>query len=163
MVYLWYCPTVTPIVSGVLVYLRYCPTVAPTVSKVLIYLCFCPTVTPKVSKVLVYLRYCPKQKKQFQGQRTFPHPDPVTWNKLPHSARYAATKPQFKTQLKTTLFLSAHGPNSQISLFLLPIVPQPHHHFLLTCLYQCMHAAHMPVCVCAACERVCVCACVRGL
>ena len=46
----------------------------------------------------------PKRKIKFQVQ--------ITWNKLPYSVRYAATKSQFKTQLKTTLFLSAHGPDS---------------------------------------------------
>jgi len=44
------------------------------------------------------------KKNKFQGQ--------ITWNKLQYSVRYAATKSQFKIQLKTTLFLSAHGPNS---------------------------------------------------
>ena len=29
-----------------------------------------------------------------------------------NSVRYAATKSQFKTQLKTTLFFSGHGPDS---------------------------------------------------
>ena len=53
-----------------------------------------------------------KRKEKSQGQRNFPHPGPVTWNKFPHPVRYAATKSQFKTQLKTTLFLSARGPNS---------------------------------------------------
>ena len=53
--------------------------------------------------------WIPKRKKKFQGQ--------ITWNKLPYSVRYAATKSQFKntpkkTLIKTTLFLSAHGPNS---------------------------------------------------
>ena len=53
-----------------------------------------------------------KRKEKSQGQRNFPHPGPVTWNKFPHPVRYPATKSQFKTQLKTTLFLSARGPNS---------------------------------------------------
>ena len=56
--------------------------------------------------------WIPKQKKNFQGLRTFSHLGPVTWNILPYYVRYAATKSQFKTQLKTTLFLSAHGPDS---------------------------------------------------
>ena len=50
----------------------------------------------------------PKQKKKFLGQHTFSYLRPVTWNKLPYSVRYAVTKSQFKIQLKTTLFLSAH-------------------------------------------------------
>ena len=54
----------------------------------------------------------PKQKKNFQGQHAFSHLGPVTWNKLPYSVGYAAIKFQLKTQLKTTLFLSAHGPDS---------------------------------------------------
>ena len=54
----------------------------------------------------------PKWKKKFQGQCPFSHLGPVTWNKLPYSVRCAATKSQFKTQFKTTLFLSAHVPNS---------------------------------------------------
>ena len=40
----------------------------------------------------------------------------------------------------------------EFSFFPLPVIPQPHRQFLLTCLYRCVHAAHMPVCV-----RVCVC------
>ena len=53
-----------------------------------------------------------KKGKKFQGQSTFSHLGPVTWNKLPYYVRYAATKSPFKTHLKTTLVLSAHGPNS---------------------------------------------------
>ena len=53
----------------------------------------------------------PKRKK-CQGQHTFPHLGPVIWNELPYSVTHAAAKSRFKIQLKTTLFLSAHGPNS---------------------------------------------------
>ena len=54
----------------------------------------------------------PKRKKKCQGQHTFPHLGPVIWNELPYSVTHAAAKSQFKIQLKTTLFLSTHGPNS---------------------------------------------------
>ena len=54
----------------------------------------------------------PTRKKKFQGQRAFSHLGPVTWNKLPYSVRHAQTQPQFKTQLKTTLFRSVYEPDS---------------------------------------------------
>ena len=50
-------------------------------------------------------------KEKVPRHRTFSRLGLVTWNKLPYSVRHAATKSQFKTQLKTTPFLSAHGPN----------------------------------------------------
>jgi len=54
-----------------------------------------------------------KTKQKVPSGATYvSHLGPVTWNKLPYPVRYAATTPQFKTQLKTTPFLSAHGPNS---------------------------------------------------
>ena len=57
--------------------------------------------------------WIPKWKKKFLGQHTFSDLGLLTWNKLPYPVCYAATKSQFKTQKhKTTLFLSAHGPNS---------------------------------------------------
>ena len=54
----------------------------------------------------------PTRKKKFQGQRAFSHLGLVTWNKLPYSVRHAQTQPQFKTQLKTTLFRSVYEPDS---------------------------------------------------
>ena len=49
----------------------------------------------------------PTRKKKFQGQRTFSHLGPVTWNKLPYSVRHAQTQFQFKT-----LFRSVYEPDS---------------------------------------------------
>ena len=54
----------------------------------------------------------PKRKKKFKGQRAFFHLGPVTWNKLPYSVRRTQTQPQFKTQLKTTLFRSVYELDS---------------------------------------------------
>ena len=53
-----------------------------------------------------------KTKEKVPVATHFSHLGPLTWSKLPYTVRYAAAKSQFKTQLQTTLFLSAHGPNS---------------------------------------------------
>ena len=83
----------------------------------------------------------PNRKKRFQGQRTLLHPGPVTWNKLPCSVRYAANKistqnhtipltpwansePHYTShtmnQLRTTLYLSHHGPTLNHTIPLTP-------------------------------------------
>ena len=100
-----------------------------------------------------------KGKKQFQGQRTFPHLGPVTWNKLPYSLAVCAmlqqnpgsklnSKPHHSSQPmdqtpKCLCFRCQSYPH-----------PPPHPHFLLTCLYRCMRAC---VCVLRVCMCVCVC------
>ena len=97
----------------------------------------------------------PKRKKTFQGQRTFSHLGPVSWNNLPYSVCYAA-KFQFKTQLKTTLFLSAHGPNKLFPLSIdpPPPTPTPTNPLIVDLLVS------MRTCCTCACLRVCVCVCV---
>ena len=67
---------------------------------------------------------------------------------------------QFKTQLKTTPFLSAHGPSSWIFCFCCQSSPPPPFSVDLPVT---MCAAHVPVCMCVSVSLcVCVCACVRA-
>ena len=48
----------------------------------------------------------PRWNKKFQGQCTFAHLGSVTWNELPYSVHYVATKSQFKTTQDYTIPLS---------------------------------------------------------
>ena len=97
-----------------------------------------------------------------------------------NSKPHYCCQPMDQTQLKTTLLLSAHGPKStqnhtaavspwtkllNLIVFTANRTPTPQpHHFLLTCLYRCVHAARVFVCVSVCRVRVCVraCACVRA-
>ena len=96
--------------------------------------------------------WMPKRKKNFQGQCTFSHLGPVTWDKLPYSVCYAATKSQFKTQNHT---ISLSSWTKLLNFFCCHCQSYHHQpHFLLTCLSWSMRAAHVPVCV-----RTCMCVC----
>ena len=55
------------------------------------------------------LKVPPVSLKTF-GERTFSYTAPRVWNSLPSSLRNAPTLLQFKTKLKTYLFLLAFGP-----------------------------------------------------
>ena len=108
--------------------------------------------------------WIPKQKKNFQGQCTFSHLGPVTWDKLPYSVCYAATKSQFKTQNHTITLSPWTTPKFPVSianrtttnphfLFDLPVM------MYACCTHTCLHV-YMHVCMCAsACMCVCVCVC----
>ena len=88
------------------------------------------------------------------------------WNKLPYTVRYAAKESQFKTRLKTTLFLSAPGLKL-LNLFVSVASrtpPPPPHLTPISCSLACIDAYVLHACL-FACVCVCVCvprACVRA-